>query len=108
MIAAFESPDAKLIALAKDLWNQWDVLWTFVHQEGVEPTNNDAERALRPAVLWRKGSFGTQSDAGSLFVARMRTVIDTAKRRGVHFIDWLEQAYHADTVNRSPPPLLLA
>jgi len=108
VIAAFESPDAKLIALAKDLWNQWDVLWTFVHQEGVEPTNNDAERALRPAVLWRKGSFGTQSDAGSLFVARMRTVIDTAKRRGVHFIDWLEQACHADIMNRSPPPLLLA
>jgi len=59
-------------------------------------------------VLWRKGSFGTQSDPGSLFVARMRTAIDTAKRRGVHFIDWLEQACHADTMNRFPPSLLLA
>ncbi len=87
MIAAFESPDTKLNALAKDLWNQWDVLWTFVRVDGVEPHNNDVERALCPAVLWRKGSFGTQSDTGSLFVARMRTVIDIAKWLGVRFLD---------------------
>ena len=102
-----ESADRKLQALGRDLWLNWDALWNFLYVEGVEPTNNDAERALRPAVLWRKGSFGTQSDAGSLFVARMRTVIDTAKRRSVHFLDWLEQACRAETMSRSPPPLLI-
>jgi len=45
-----------------------------VDEDGVEPTNNVAERALRPAVLWRKGSFGTQSDGGARFVERLLTV----------------------------------
>jgi transposase len=43
-------------------------LWTFVRFEGVEPTNNAAERAIRPGVLWRKGSFGTYNAQGSRFV----------------------------------------
>jgi len=92
---AFEKGDGKLSALARDLFKQWDSLWTFVRADGVEPTNNDAERALRPAVLWRKGSFGTQSDAGSAFVGRMRTIIETARRRGVRPVEWLERACHA-------------
>jgi transposase len=46
------------------------VLWLFVHVEGIEPTNNAAERALRPAVIWRRTSLGTQSTQGSQFVAR--------------------------------------
>src|SRR6266853_1477411 len=46
-------------------------LWTFVQVDGVEPTNNAAERALRPGVLWRKGSFGTPSEEGSRFVESM-------------------------------------
>jgi hypothetical protein len=46
-------------------------LWTFVQVEGVEPTNNTAERSIRPGVLWRKGSFGTQSAEGSRFVESM-------------------------------------
>ncbi len=106
VIEAFECPDSKLQALARDLWDQWDTLWTFVHVEGVEPTNNDAERALRPAVLWRKGSFGTRSDAGSTFVARMRTVFETARRRGVRPVEWLERACRAATLDIPPPPLL--
>jgi hypothetical protein len=47
--------------LATRLWQQWDGLWTFAQVDGVEPTNNAAKRAVRPAVLWRKGCFGTQS-----------------------------------------------
>lgn len=103
---AADSADRKTRALARDLIRQWPALWTFVFVEGVEPTNNDAERALRPAVLWRKGSFGTQSDAGSAFVARMLTVIETARRRGVRVLDWLEQACQAATIGIAPPPLL--
>ena len=48
---------------------------------GVEPTNNAAERAIRPGVLWRKGSFGTQSANGSRFVEAMMTVVATLKQQ---------------------------
>jgi len=74
----------------------------------VEPTNNDAECALRPAVLWRKGSFGIRSDAGSTLVARMRTVFETARRRGVRPVEWLSRACRAATLGLPPPPLLTA
>ena len=81
-------------ALGRDFDRQWLAIWTFVcadvYVDGVEPTNNDAERALRPAVLWRKDFFGTWSDAVSLFVARMQTVIETARRPGVRVLDWLK------------------
>jgi len=60
-------------------------LWTFVAVEGVEPTNNAAERALRRAVLWRRRSFGTQSAEGSQFVARLLTVVTTL----CHFVRFL-------------------
>ena len=52
-------------------------LWTFVALEGIEPTNNRAERCLRRAVLWRRRSFGTQSEAGSQFVGRVLTAVTT-------------------------------
>jgi transposase len=67
--------DAKSAALCRSLLQYEVALWTFVHQEGVDPTNNSAERALRPVVLWRKGSFGTQSRAGSDFAERMLELI---------------------------------
>jgi len=57
------------------------------------------------AVIWRKCCFGTESGAGSLFVARMLTVIETALRRGVHVLDCLVQACCARTVRIAPPTL---
>jgi transposase len=54
-------------------------LWTFVRHEGVEPTNNAAERAIRPGVRWRQGRFGTQSPDGSRFVEAIMTVVATLK-----------------------------
>ena len=56
-------------------------LWTFVHVDGVEPTNNHAERELRAFVLWRKRCFGTQSDRGNLFAERLMTVGHTARKQ---------------------------
>ncbi len=61
--------------LCKELLEHKDNLWTFVDHEGIEPTNNAAERALRHAVIWRKLSFGTQSRSGSDFVERLLTII---------------------------------
>lgn len=55
-------------------------LWTFVWEEDVEPTNNQAERPLRRAVLWRRRRFGTQSERGSRFVERILTVVTTLRQ----------------------------
>src|SRR5262249_28008044 len=59
-----ESPDRKAAGLCRELRKWWPALWTFARVEGVEPTNNAAERALRPAVLWRKGRFGSGKGGG--------------------------------------------
>lgn len=63
---------AKTDGVCREMLKVYDALWTFVRVEGVEPTNNAAERAIRPGVLWRKGSFGTQGAQGSRFVEAMR------------------------------------
>ena len=93
-------------ALCGNLLDSWPALWTFAHVDGVEPTNNAAERALRPAVLWRKGSFGTQSDAGSRFVERIMTVAATCKQQGRSLLDFLIDAATAARLGLPPPSLL--
>lgn len=61
----------------------------FVRVEGVEPTNNAAERPLRWAVLWRRKSFGTQSAAGSRFVGRMLTTVESLRQQGRDVLAYL-------------------
>jgi transposase len=67
----------------------WPALWTFVTVPGIEPTNNAAEQAIRPAVLWRKGSFGTQSAAGNRFVERLLSVAATCKQHDRSLLAYL-------------------
>jgi len=81
-------------------------LWTFVFVEGVEPTNNNAERPLRRAVLWRRRSFGTQSEAGSLFVARVLTAVTTLRQQKRDVLDYLTEACAAAMRSDTPPSLL--
>jgi transposase len=95
----------KARGIAKDLLRQWESLWTYVHHGGAVPTNNEAERALRKAVLWRKGSFGINSLTGALFVERILTVAGTASRRGLDLLDWLTQAIQANLAGDPPPAL---
>ena len=64
-------------------------LWTFATAEGVPPHNNAAERALRHGVIWRKTSYGTDSEAGSRFVERMLTVVATCRQRGRDVLGFL-------------------
>src|SRR5205814_2404881 len=66
-----KNPDGKAAGLCRELTKWRPALWTFARVEGVEPTNNVAERALRPAVLWRKGSFGSDSEAGGGLARRL-------------------------------------
>jgi transposase len=93
-------------ALCGNLLDGWPALWTFAHVAGVEPTNNAAERALRPAVLWRKGSFGTQSADGSRFVERIMTVSATCKQQGRGLLDFLVAAITAARLGLPPPSLV--
>ena len=87
--------NAHVRGFCKELWEHRERLWRFVDIEGIEPTNNAAEQALRHAVIWRKLSFGTQSASGSRFVERMLTVIETCRRQKRNVYAWLTDAVHA-------------
>jgi transposase len=88
---------------AKDLLRQWDNLWIYVDMEGADPTNNAAESAIRKAVLWRKGSFGAQSESGCRFVERLLTLVGTARKRSIDLLDWLTRAIQADLEGQPTP-----
>jgi transposase len=87
---------------ARDLLKVWPALWTFVEVEGVEPTNNEAERVLRPVVIWRKVSFGTWSDWGCRFVERMASVVVTCRQKGTDVVQALITAIRDLQANPSP------
>jgi hypothetical protein len=72
----------------------------------VEPTSNAAERAIRPGVLWRKGSFGTHSPEGSRFVEAMMTVVATLTQQHRHVLDYLTAACEAPLHRKAAPSLL--
>ncbi len=94
--------------LCREVLAVWPALWTFVLVEGVEPTNNAAEQALRPAVLWRKGSFGTHSAAGSRFVERMLTVTASCRQQQRPLFAFLVDAVTAAQFGQPHPSLLPA
>ncbi len=94
--------------LCRDLLTLWPALWSFLLVDGVEPTNNAAEQALRPAVLWRKGSFGTHSDAGSRFAERLLTVSATCRQQRRSLFAFLVAALTAAHCGQPAPSLLPA
>jgi transposase len=83
-------------------------LWTFVRISSVQPTNNEAERALRGFVLWRKTSFGTQSDRGSRFAERIMTVTHTLRKQRRHVFSYLRAACQASLRGELAPPLVIS
>jgi transposase len=103
-----KSPDRKAAGLCRELTKWWAALWTFARVDGVEPTNNGAERALRPAVLWRKGSFGSDSAVGSRFAERLLTVVATCRQQGRGLLDFLVAAGEAALQGAVAPSLLAA
>ena len=98
----------KTAGTCRDILKRREALWTFVQVEGVEPTNNAAERSIRPGVLWRKGSFGTQSAAGSRFVESMLTVVATLKQQQRNVLEYLTAACEAALRGEAAPSLLPA
>jgi transposase len=95
----------KVTALSQELVRWWDALWTFVTHPDVEPTNNAAERVLRPAVIWRKQCFGTQSADGSRFVERLLSVVTTCRQQGRNVWQLLTDAVRAALTGQPAPTL---
>jgi transposase len=98
----------KTAGTCRDILKRREALWTFVQVDGVEPTNNAAERSLRPGVLWRKGSCGTQSEEGSCFVESMMTVVTPLKQQQRNVLEYLTEACAAALRGAAAPSLLPA
>lgn len=96
----------KVRAVCSDLLEWEGAMWTFARMPGVEPTNNAAERALRPGVLWRKGCFGSQSERGCRFVERIMTVTATLRKQGRSVAEFMTRACEAALRHTKPPSLL--
>jgi transposase len=91
----------------EDILHHKSALFTFAFVAGVQPTNNHAERALRPFVLWRKVSFGSQSTRGCLFAQRMMTVAQTLRLQGRSVFKFVVEACQAHRAG-APLPSLIA
>lgn len=101
-----KTPLAKTVGTCRKMLTVEAAFWTFVERAGVEPTNNAAERALRPAVLWRKHSFGSNSKSGSRFVARMMTIVTSLKAQKRSPLAFLAQALQASRSGFPRPSLI--
>ena len=101
-----KTPLAKTVRTCRNLLKLFDSLWLFVREEGVEPTNNAAERAIRPAVIWRRTSFGSDSATGSEFVSRLLTVVSSLKAQQRTILDFLAESVSAARSGAIPPSLL--
>ena len=98
--------DAKAATFCENLLALYPALWLFAACEGVEPTNNHAERIVRGGVLWRKNAFGSHSEGGCRFAERMLTVVQTLRLQHRSVLAYLEQAIAAHR-NGEPAPKLL-
>lgn len=88
-----------------DILEHRQALWTFVERDDVEPTNNHGERELRGFVLWRKRSFGTQSDRGNRFAERVMTIAHTARKQSKNVLAFLTECCEAAQSSAATPSL---
>lgn len=107
LLAGGDSNVARVRKLCRALLRREISLWTFVRRHDVEPTNNVAERALRHGVLWRKSSFGTDSEKGSRFVERILTVVTSLRRQGRHVLGYITEACRRALTGENHLPIWL-
>lgn len=100
------SGNSRLFGMCSELHRHRSWLWTFLEHEGIQPTNNASERALRHGVIWRKLSFGTQSAAGSRFVETMLTTIETCRQQDRNVFAFVTEAVRAHFAGSAAPSLL--
>ena len=101
-----KTPWAKTVRTCRQLLKVEVALWLFVEVENLEPTNNSAERAIRPAVLWKKTSFGSQSENGSLFVAIMLTVVSSLRSQNRSVLEFIIETIEAYRQGNQTPSLI--
>lgn len=101
-----KTPWAKTVRTCRQLLKMEEALWLFVEVENLEPTNNSAERAIRPAVLWKRTSFGSQSENGSVFVARIMTVVTSLRSQNRSVLEFLRETIKAHRQGNPTPSLL--
>jgi transposase len=106
LLRGIASGNRSIVGMCRELHEHRDWLWTFVRVEGVEPTNNASERALRHAVIWRKLSFGTQSARGSRFVETMLSVIETCRQQKRNTFAFVTASLQAQLAHQPAPSLL--
>jgi len=104
--AHLDDADREVRNLATALFMHFERLFTFLEEEGVEPTNNVAERILRTAVQWRKISFGNRSRNGEIATARLLTVTQTCKRQQRHVLSYLTDAVRCHRRRAVAPSML--
>ena len=92
-------------SFARNLLKRWHALWTFTHTEGVEPTNNHAERGLRGAVIYRKLSLGSQSEQGERTIERLLSASLTCRLRKQSLYSYLTQLLTAQARGDPAPNL---
>jgi transposase len=98
--------DTKVANFCANLIALEPALWRFIVTDGVEPTNNHAERVLRRGVLWRKNAFGCQSAEGCRFVERILTVVQTRRLQGRNVLSFLFDSLRAHRLGLPAPQLL--
>jgi transposase len=106
LLCGTQSGHADVRGTSWELYAHREWLWMFLRHEFVEPTNNAGERSLPHAVIRRKLSFGTQSAAGSRFVASMRTVIETCRQQNRNVFALLTNPIEAHLAQPPAPSLL--
>ena len=94
----------KLQALAKEILNDWDAVVAFVKNPELPPTNNEAERALRHAVIARKIGFGTRTREGSLAYSSLLSVIETCRLRKINSWSYIASVLAFARKGLAPPP----
>jgi transposase len=107
MSLIIEDVTSKTKATCLDFLNRYEKLWTFVYTEGVEPTNNLAERGLRHAVIWRNLSHGSQSENGERFVERVMTIAMTLKLQAGNTLDYFTECFKRFIFGLAAPPINL-
>ncbi len=108
LVEGSRGADKKVARFCRNLLRLYPALWTYARVAGVQPTNNHVERVLRRGVLWRKNSFGCQSEAGCRFVERMLTVVQTLRLQQRPVLEYLHQALVAQRAATPVPNLLLS
>jgi transposase len=106
LLGGMQNGQREVRGTCRELYEHRQWLWTFLRYEGVQPTNNAGERALRHAVIWRKLSFETQSASGSRFVETMLTVIESCRQQNRNAFAFITAAVEAHLAHQSAPSLL--